>query len=195
MSILLFVSALTITFVAARRSLVMGLGAVLAFGYIYGITRANLPDPYSHFLFDAAVLGFYTAQLFRRMALAEEYRIKSIKPWMELLVAWPILMFMIPNQDFFVRLLGLRANILLLPFMIVGARLSDKEKYDLAMLLAILNLGVFVIAIAEFFVGVESFFPRNGLTDLVYLSKDVAGYSAYLISFTFISSYAYVGSI
>ncbi|PYS65281.1 MAG: hypothetical protein DMF74_04425 [Acidobacteria bacterium] len=195
MSILLFVSALTITFVAARRSLVMGLGAVLAFGYIYGITRANLPDPYSHFLFDAAVLGFYTAQLFRRMALAEEYRIKSIKPWMELLVAWPILMFMIPNQDFFVRLLGLRANILLLPFMIVGARLSDKEKYDLAMLLAILNLGVFVIAIAEFFVGVESFFPRNGLTDLVYLSKDVAGYSAYRIPSTFIGSHAYAGTM
>src|SRR2546427_30343 len=195
MSILLFVSALTITFVAARRSLVMGLGAVLAFGYIYGITRANLPDPYSHFLFDAAVLGFYAAQLFRRMALAEEYRIKSIKPWMELLVAWPILMFMIPNQDFFVRLLGLRANILLLPFMIVGARLSDKEKYDAAMLLAILNLGVFVIAIAEFFVGVESFFPRNGLTDLVYLSKDVAGYSAYRIPSTFIGSHAYAGTM
>ncbi len=195
MSILLFVSALTITFVAARRSLVMGLGAVLAFGYIYGITRANLTDPYSHFLFDAAVLGFYAARLFCRTALAEEYRIKSIKPWMELLVAWPILMFMIPNQDFFVRLLGLRANILLLPFMIVGARLSDKEKYDSAMLLAILNLGVFVIAIAEFFMGVESFFPRNGITDLVYLSKDVAGYSAYRIPSTFIGSHAYAGTM
>lgn len=195
MSIILFVAALTIPFVAARRSLVMGLGAVLAFGYIYGITRANLPDPYSHFLFDAAVLGFYAAQLFRRMALAEEYRIKSIKPWMELLVAWPILMFMIPNQDFVVRLLGLRANILLLPFMIVGARLSDKEKNDLAMLLAILNLGVFVIAIAEFFMGVESFFPRNGVTDLVYLSKDVAGYSAYRIPSTFIGSHAYAGTM
>ncbi len=195
MSILLFVSALTITFVAARRSLVMGLGAVLAFGYIYGITRANLADPYSHFLFDAAVLGFYAGQLTRRMALAEEYRIKSIKPWMELLVAWPILMFMIPNQDFFVRLLGLRANILLLPFMIVGARLSDKEKYNSAMLLAILNLGVFVIAIAEFFMGVESFFPRNGVTDLVYLSKDVAGYSAYRIPSTFIGSHAYAGTM
>ena len=195
MSILLFVSALTITFVAARRSLVMGLGAVLAYGYLYGITRANLADPYSHFLFDAAVLGLYAAQLFRRMALAEQYRIKSIKPWMELLVAWPVLMFMIPNQDFFVRLLGLRANILLLPFMIVGARLSDKEKYDLAMLLAILNLGVFVIAIAEFFMGVESFFPRNGVTDLVYLSKDVAGYSAYRIPSTFIGSHAYAGTM
>src|SRR3989449_8971701 len=195
MSILLFVSALTITFVAARRSLVMGLGAVLAFGYIYGITRANLADPYSHFLFDAAVLGFYAGQFSRRMALDEEYRIKSIKPWMELLVAWPILMFLIPNQDFFVRLLGLRANILLLPFMIVGARLSDKEKYDSAMLLAILNLGVFVIAIAEFFMGVESFFPRNGITDLVYLSKDVAGYRDCRIPSTFICSHAYAGTM
>src|SRR5437879_6134188 len=176
MSILLFVSALTITFVAARRSLVMGLGAVLAVGYIYGITRANFTDPYSHFLFDAAVLGLYAAQLFRRMALAEQYRIKSIKPWMELLVAWPVLMFMIPNQDFFVRLLGLRANILLLPFMIVGARLSDKEKYDAAMLLAILNLGVFVIAVAEFFMGLGSLFPRSGVTDLVYLRKAMHGF-------------------
>ena len=195
MSLYLCVIAAVLCFIASRHSLVSGVFVLLAVGYTYGIMRANAPDSYSHFIFDAAVLGFCAAQLSRRMSLAEEHRIKSIKPWTELLIAWPILLFMIPNQDFSVRLLGLRANILLLPFMIVGARLSDKEKYDAAMLLAILNLGVFVIAIAEFFVGVESFFPRNGLTDLVYLSKDVAGYSAYRIPSTFIGSHAYAGTM
>ena len=195
MSLYLCVIAAVLCFIASRHSLVSGVFVLLAVGYTYGIMRANAPDSYSHFIFDAAVLGFCAAQLSRRMSLAEEHRIKSIKPWTELLIAWPILLFMIPNQDFSVRLLGLRANILLLPFMIVGARLSDKEKYDLAMLLAILNLGVFVIAIAEFFMGVESFFPHNQVSELVYLSKDVAGYSAYRIPSTFIGSHAYAGTM
>ncbi|HYP13715.1 MAG TPA: hypothetical protein VEQ63_07315, partial [Bryobacteraceae bacterium] len=53
------------TYFAARRSLVAGLSAMLAAGYIYGITRANLLSPATHFLFDAALIGLYSVQLFQ----------------------------------------------------------------------------------------------------------------------------------
>ncbi len=50
-------SAFVACFIAARRSLVQGLAALLAVGYAYGIVRANVPSPASHFLFDAGVAG------------------------------------------------------------------------------------------------------------------------------------------
>jgi len=40
-----------------RRSLVAGLCALTTVGYAYGILRANLPDGFSHLIFDAATLG------------------------------------------------------------------------------------------------------------------------------------------
>ena len=48
---------LVLCFHIARRSLVAGLCAVLAVGYVYGILRANLPTQASHLLFDCGVLG------------------------------------------------------------------------------------------------------------------------------------------
>src|SRR6266581_9231752 len=99
MSLSLCILALIVTFVAARHSLVAGLGTALGVGYAYGITRANLPDPYSHFIFDAAVLGFYCSQLFRRLTGSKEYRVQGLKGWLELLIAWPLLLLLIPSQD------------------------------------------------------------------------------------------------
>ena len=56
----------TLCYVAARRSLVGGLITTVAIGYLFGITRANLPDTSSYFIFDSGVLGLYAAQLFVR---------------------------------------------------------------------------------------------------------------------------------
>jgi len=195
MSQLLCLLALVITFFAARHSLVAGLCAALSVGYAYGITRANLPDPYSHFVFDAAVLGLYCAQLFSRLTRLQENRVQALKPWLGVLIAWPLLVFLIPNQDLLIRLVGLRGNIFLLPFIIIGARLENREKYNFAIWLAILNVCAFAFATSEFFVGVERFFPRNEVTRLIYASKDVAGYSAYRIPATFLGSHAYAGSM
>ena len=195
MSLLLCLLALIITFVAARHSLVAGLGIALGVGYAYGITRANLPDPYSHFIFDAAVLGLYCAQLFGRLTRLQEDRVQAVKPWLVVLIAWPLLVFLIPNQDLLIRFVGLRGNIFLLPFVIIGARLENREKYNFALWLAVLNICAFAFATSEFFVGVERFFPRNEVTRLIYASKDVAGYSAYRIPATFLGSHAYAGSM
>ncbi|HEU0049484.1 MAG TPA: hypothetical protein VFQ43_17995, partial [Nitrososphaera sp.] len=195
MSLFLCIGAFLICLIAGRRSLVVGMVVLLGIGYAYGITRANLHDPYSHFIFDAAVLGFYCSQLFRRLTGSKEYRVQGLKPWLELLIAWPLLLLLIPSQDVLIRFVGLRGNVFFLPFILIGARLTDVERYDIAFWLAVLNLGAFAFAVTEFFMGLESFFPHNEITRLIYLSKDVASYSAYRIPATFLGSHAYAGSM
>ncbi len=194
MSLTLCLVALVITFIAARHSLVAGLGMVLAIGYAYGITRANLADPYSHLIFDAGVLGFYGAELLRHVTRAEAQKVQSVRPWIELLIAWPLILFLIPNQDTLIRFVGLRGNVFLLPFIIIGARLGNDGRYDLAIRLAILNIIAFVFASVEFFTTIEHFFPRNEVTRLIYLSKD-AFQGAYRIPSTFTGSHAYAGTM
>ena len=195
MSLWFCIGAFLICLIASRHSLVVGLVVLLGIGYAYGITRANLPDPYSHFIFDAAVLGFYSSQLLRRLTRSYEYRGQGVKPWVELLIVWPLLLLLIPSQDLLIRFVGLRGNIFFLPFILIGARLTDMERYDIAIWLAVLNLGAFAFATTEFFMGLESFFPHNEITRLIYLSKDVASSSAYRIPATFLGSHAYAGSM
>src|SRR5438094_2712094 len=195
MSLCLCIAAFLICLVASRHSLVIGMVVLLGIGYAYGITRANLPDPYSHFIFDAGVLGFYCSQLFRRLTRSQEEKAQGVKPWLELLIAWPLLLLLIPSQDLLIRFVGLRGNVFFLPFIVIGARLTDVERYDIAIWLAVLNLGAFAFATTEFFMGLESFFPHNEITRLIYLSKDVASYSAYRFLSTLLCSHAFDVSI
>jgi hypothetical protein len=182
-----------ISFSLGRRSLVSGLVAVFAIGYGYGIVRANLPQTYSHFTFDAAVLGLYAAQLFRKLSATDRFRLEELRPWLEILIAWPLIVFIIPTQDFLIQFVGLRGSIFLLPFLILGARLEDHERYRLALWLSALNLAAFAFASAEFFWGIEQFLPRNKVTDLIYMSRDVVGHTAYRIPATFVNAHAYGG--
>src|SRR3954463_14093144 len=100
MSLYLCLISLGVCYWAGRRSLVSGLTAVLAVGYLYGITRANVPETFSHFIFDAGVIGLYAAQLFRPLTALQQYKIAPLKPWLEFLIVWPLLLFLIPIQDF-----------------------------------------------------------------------------------------------
>jgi len=52
--------------IAGRNSRVAGLVTTIGIGYVYGIVRANVPEAGSHFIFDAAVLGFYVTQFSHR---------------------------------------------------------------------------------------------------------------------------------
>src|SRR6266566_2057292 len=125
---------------AGRRSLVSGLVAVLAVGYAYGITRANVPETFSHFIFDAGVVGLYAAQLFRRLSPIEEGRVAPLRMWLEFLIAWPLLLFLVPIQDLLVQFVGLRGSIFLLPFIFFGARVDADGRYRLARWVAGLNM-------------------------------------------------------
>ena len=193
-SFLLCLSAFAISFIAGRRSLVAGLATVLGTGYVYGITRANLPETFSHLIFDAGVLGLYFAQLMRRVSREERIRIQRLWLWVVVLIAWPVLLFLIPIQDPMIQLVGLRGNAFLVPFLLIGAQLDRKSIYILALWLAGLNLIAFVFACAEFFLGVPQFFPyRAGVTDIIYKSNDLMGFTAFRIPATFTSAHAYAG--
>ena len=195
MSLYLCLLSFGLCYWAGRRSLVNGLAAVLSIGYLYGIMRANVPETFSHFIFDAGVVGLYAAQLFRQLSPLEKFKIGPLKPWLEFLVAWPVLLFLVPIQDLMIQIVGLRGNIFLLPFILLGARLDGEQRYQLALWIAGLNLVAFGFAGMEYFLGLEQFFPRNSVTELLYMSKDVVGHSQYRIPSSFANAHAYGGTM
>ena len=178
-----------------RRSLIAGLCALLTVGYAYGIVRANLPDGFSHLIFDAAVLGLYVAQLPKRPPVWQFHRSEDVRNWLIVLMAWPALLFVMPWQDPLIQLVGLRGSIFLLPFLLLGARLTGDDVYKLALWLSVLNIAVGALACVQFVVGVEPFFPRNAVTDIIYRSRDLAGYTAYRIPATFANAHAYAATM
>src|SRR5512134_1788320 len=72
-----------------RRSLIEGLCSLVTIGYAYGIVRANLPDGFSHLIFDSAVMGLYVAQLPMRQPRWQLSRSEDIRTWLIVLLAWP----------------------------------------------------------------------------------------------------------
>jgi hypothetical protein len=195
MSIILCFLAFLICYRAGRRSLTTGLVTLLAVGYLYGITRANLPETFSHFIFDAGALGLYGAQFFRRLTSYEEYKVGPLRPWLEFLIIWPLLLFLIPIQDYVIQFVGLRGSVFLLPFILFGARLEAADRYRLALWLSGLNVLAFVFGVSEYLLGLESFFPHNHVTELIYLSKDLVGHTAYRIPASFANAHAYGGTM
>src|SRR2546426_7878270 len=145
-SVILCIVAALIAFLAGRRSLVAGVLVVLATGYAYGIVRANLLETFSHFIFDAAVVGLYAAQLPNLMKRAQNAPFRELKRWVGVLILWPVLLFLVPMQDPLIRLVGLRGNTFLLPFLLIGALLGREELNGLALGVAVLNLLAFVLA-------------------------------------------------
>jgi hypothetical protein len=189
-------AAFLLAFVASRRGLTAGLGAVLAVGYVYGIVRANFPDPASHFIFDAAVLALYMTQLFSHQTGEDRARMRTIQIWTVVLIAWPVLLVFIPKQDYLVQLVGLRGNVFLLPFLLLGARLTRDDISRFAMSLATFNLFAFVFAAAEYVVGIERFFPRNTNTEIIYRSADVGGLAnQFRIPGPFSGSHVFAGTM
>lgn len=194
-SIGLCLVAMVATYFAARRSIGTGLGALMAVGYLYGIVRANQLDGFSHLLFDAALLGLYAARLFNPMPMSERLRLDEIRTWMFVLIGWPVVLFLVPRQDILVEIVGLRGNIFMLPCLLIGARMTRDDVFDLAFWIAWLNILAGVVAAAEFVVGIEPFFPRNPVTDIIYRSGDVAGFTAHRIPAVFTSAHAYGGTM
>jgi hypothetical protein len=179
-------------FVAVRRSLAAGVAATLTVGFLYGILRANLPDPASHFLFDSGVVGLYAGLWLRPLTAIQRYRVRNLMPWVVCLITWPLILFFIPLRDPLIQLVGLRSQIMFLPFLLIGARLDAGELYALSLWVAMLCLVAFGFAGAEWLLGVPRFFPRvRGVTELIYLSNDVTTSGGLRIPATFVNSAAY----
>ncbi len=195
-SILICIVAFALCLYAGRRSLVVGLTAILGVGYTYGIIRANLAQSASHFTFDAAVLGLYVAQLGKPLNPAQRLKARKLKPWVYLLIGWPLLLLLVPVQDFLIELVGLRGNIFLLPFLLLGARLTSEDLYALATRIGWLNITAFGFAVAEFFLGVDQFIPnREKVTTIIYLSADASSSGDFRIPSVFTSSAVYAGTM
>ena len=178
-----------------RKSLVAGLCTLMAVGYAYGIVRANLPDGFSHLIFDAGTLGLYAAQLTRRQPVWQHMRSEDVRNWLTVLIAWPMFLFAMPWQDPLIQLVGLRGSIFLLPFVLLGSRLTGDDVYKLGLWFAVLNVGAGLLAAVEFTIGIEPFFPRNAVTDLIYRSKDLANYTAHRIPSSFANAHSYAATM
>lgn len=188
--------AFLLCLLAANRSLRLGLLALLGVGYGYGILRANFLDTWTYLTFDAAVFGLYLGQLWRPFSPERRRQVHDLRLWIVVLVAWPTLLFFLFAVDApLVELVGLRANIFLLPVLLLGARLSYEDVYWLAIRLAILNLAVVALGVVEFFVGIKPFYPVNEVTDLIYRSKDLVGRTVHRIPASFSSAHAFAGTL
>ena len=174
-----------------RRSLGAGRVAVLGAGYFYGILRANIASTFSHFIFDAALLGLYASQFIGVRKKQPAAKNSSLKIWMYILMGWPVLMVIMPFQPLLVSIVGLRGNMFLLPAVFLGTRLRSEDLRPLAFGLAILNLVALGFGVAETFRGIEPFFPYGPMTVTMYNSIDSSGASR--IPSIFQNAHTYAG--
>lgn len=169
------IAALVVCFWAGRRSLGQGLVALLTFGYFYGILRANLLTTFSHFIFDAGLIGLYLSMRWGKVPGVGKSSFETLRLWVIVLIAWPILLVAMPFQPLLVSLVGLRGSIFFIPLVLLGSRMKGKDVVEFSTGLALLNLVALGFATAEYFLSVQRFFPPSPVTRIMYASGDVAG--------------------
>jgi hypothetical protein len=167
-SLLLCASAAGACFLAARKSPLAGLCAILVVGYLFGIVRGNFPNSVTYFLWDASAVALYAGIWSRPMNALQRFQLRRLLPWFAVLSLWPTLLLFIPVQNPLLRLLGFRSAVFFLPFLLIGAMLAWRDVYRLALWVALLDLMAFAFAGAEFLFGIEPFFPKNAVTGLIY---------------------------
>jgi hypothetical protein len=186
--------AFGITYWAGKRSLGQGLVAVLAVGCFYGILRANMLVVFSHFIFDAGLLGLYCSSKWRSADPKEAKQSETIYLLTMALMIWPCLLVLLPFQTLLVSLVGLRGNVFFIPILLLGSRLKHEDLMTLSAGMAVLNLIALGFAVAEYFKGLPPFFPWSPVTNIMYNSADVAG-GFFRIPATFTSAHAYGGTM
>jgi hypothetical protein len=186
-------AAFLLSFVATRRALWAGVAATLMVGYLYGIVRANVASPVAQFVYDAAVAGLFLAALTLRLRGEQQARMRRLVPWVAALIGWPTMLLLVPSQPILIQLVGYRAVVLFVPFILIGAMLEPADLRSLAHWIAVLNIAVFALALAEVIIGVPFFYPRNPLDDIIYNSTDVyfGGTGHFRIPGTFTNSAAF----
>jgi hypothetical protein len=171
--------------------LAYGIMAALAWGYAYGILRANLISASSYFIYDAATIGLYLGVFSKRFVSVQNDGRLELRYWVALLIGWPIMMLFLPFQPIEVSLVGLRGNIFFLPAMLIGARLREEDLRILSPALAVLNLSALSVALGEYFIGLETFYPVNDVTRFIYELHDVAGGTAFRLPSSFTTPFGY----
>jgi hypothetical protein len=181
-------------FLAGRRSLAWGLCAAFFWGYFYGILRANVLNAMSHFIFDSALVGCYASLLFQKVNRATLLRSKPLGDWVAVLIAWTLLIALIPFQTPLVTLVGLRGNLFFIPVLLLATRVDSHQLRQIILFLAGMNLVALSFGIAEYFQGIERYYPVSEVTAIIYRSHDVAG-GYYRIPAIFANAHAYAGTM
>jgi len=102
-----------------------------------------------------------------------------------------LLMLLMPFQPLLVSIVGLRGNMFFLPAVFLGTRLRSEDLRRLAFGFAVLNLVALGFAVAEYFKGIEPFFPYGPMTITMYNSMDSGG--ANRIPSLFQNAHTYAG--
>ena len=112
-----------------RRSLGAGLVALMTVGYAYGLIGARVPDGGTHFIFDAALMGLY-ARAFSGPISAEIVSVRRRRRGGRS-ASWHGQVFHVDAplvtddaQPLIIQLVGLRGAVLMLPCLVLGARLK-----------------------------------------------------------------------
>src|SRR5690348_16444759 len=94
MGLILCIACFASVALLIRRSFGDGLGLLLGIGSVYGIARCVIFDGFTHFLFDASVLGAYVGGL-RRMRETNSLELTGFRSWLLLLGTLPLLVILI----------------------------------------------------------------------------------------------------
>lgn len=187
--------AFTATFAATLRSLGWGFATLLACGYFNGYIRANYLSVFTTFLFDAGVLGLYLGFLTGYGRQVDRAFTGPAGQWVLALILWPTFIALLPVNDFLVQLVALRATVWFLPCLLIATRLRATDLDVLTRGLAVLNFVALVGGVYVYQYGVESLYPYNAVTEIIYRSNDVAGYRYHRIPSFFLSAHAYGGTM
>jgi hypothetical protein len=166
----------------------------MAWGYFFGIFKAHYVATFGHFIFDAATVGFYAGIVSNWPGLEERQKCQNLKPWVVLLIGWPLFMALLPIQHYLVQFVGLRGNVFWIPMLLVGCMINAAGCSLLAYTFAVLNIVAFGFAFAEYTLGVEVFVPDNLVTQIVMNSNDIAGGNKRIPS-TFTNAHSYAGTM
>ncbi len=196
MTLLFPIVAFLLVLACTVRSLGLGLVAVMAVGYFNGVIRANYLSPFTTFMFDFGLLGLYVGFFVARTRDSAGVWATPLGRWALALIVWPVMMVIVPINDYLVQLVALRATVWFLPAMLVASRLRVADLTMIARGLALLNLAALAAGVYVYQNGVESLYPDNAVTQIIYASKDVGGGSEYhRIPSTFLSAHAYGGTM
>jgi hypothetical protein len=189
----LFASAFFVTFAAARFSIGWGISALLTFGYLSGVLRANFPGVLTTLMYDAAAGGLYLSLFSVWMASAPP-ALRPVYGFVGALIAWPTLLLLVPIHHPLIQLVGWRAEAWLTPLILFGTLLKPRDVRRCSGWIAVLNLGALAVGVYLYFRGVEALYPQNAVTEIIYKSRDVAGENLRIPS-TFLSAHAYGGTM
>jgi hypothetical protein len=163
-------------------------------GYSFGILKAYTFESFGHFIFDFATVGFYSGLIVSNTFKNSEKRIQKVVHWVYWLVGWPVIVALIPMQHYLVQIIGLRGNIFWIPMLLVGAILDFRCIRLVALCISFLNIFAFLVALAEYVIGVDKIFPENEATKIVLHSNDIAG-GHHRIPSTFTNAHTYAAAM